>query len=259
MARAVRDLESGNQSLPPDRRPFEFPARLRVLVPGWPQYYWRQRERAWVLCGSFGVALGTGLLTWGTWVGWMFVAFAFISHVTSTTDALRQGSFPVYPRRTALFFTALALAFLLYVPGLTVLLATSWPGFSQDRTHNGYLVNCWAYRGAKPGRGHWVWLRLPPQGQLRSAQVIAVAGQEVEWTGRLWKVDGQNHRFRAPLRMAVWPQACRFTIPANQVLVEAEDDGASPPAVSPLLLVAQDTIVGRAWAQFYPVWDRRLL
>jgi hypothetical protein len=47
--------------------------------------------------------------------------------------------------------------------------------------------------------------------------------------------------------------------PREPVLVEPEDDVASPPATGSLLLVSQDRIVGRAWAQFYPVWDRRLL
>jgi hypothetical protein len=232
---------------------------LRVLVPGWPQFFWGQRERGWVLLGSFAVALGAGLLTWGTWVGWSCFAFAFITHVTSTTDAIRQGSFPVYPRRVALVMTTGALAVLVYGPALAVLFVTASPGFSPDRPRSGYLVNCWAYRGTEPRRGHWVWLRLPPLGQLHAALVVAVAGQEVEWTGRHWRVDGQDQRLHLPRRMAVWPQTCRFTVPANHVLVEPEDEGAAPPSAGPLLLVSHDRIRGRAWAQFYPVWDRRLL
>jgi len=242
-----------------DRRPFESPAGLRALVPGWPQFSWGQRQRGWVLLSSFAVALGAGLVTWGTWVGGSFFAFAFFTHVTSTTDAIRQASFPVYPRRAALLMTTGALAVLLYLPVLAVLFETAWPGFSSDRTRSGYLVNCWAYRGTGPGRGDWVWLRLPPLGQLHAAQVVAITGQEVEWTGRQWRVDGQDQQRHAPLRMTVWPQSCRFTVPANLVLVEPKDDGAAAPATTPLLLVSHDLIIGRAWAQFYPVWDRRLL
>jgi hypothetical protein len=211
-----------------------------------------------VLLGSFVVALGAGLLTWGAWVSWSFIAFAFITHVTSTTDALRQGAFPVYHRRTTLVMTAGALGGLCYLPVLFVGIVTAWPGFSQDRTGTGYLVNHWAYRGTEPQRGHWVWLRLPPDGQLHAAQVIAVSGQEVEWTGRNWRIDGQDQR-QIPLRMGVRPPICCFRVPANQVLVESEDEGAVAPVTSPLLLVRHDQIVGRAWAQFYPVWDRRLL
>jgi hypothetical protein len=79
-----------------DRRPFQHPAGLRLLVPGWPQGRWGQRARASVLAGSFAVSLGMGLWSWGTWAGWGFWAFAFASHVTSVLDAMRQTSFPVY-------------------------------------------------------------------------------------------------------------------------------------------------------------------
>ncbi len=62
-----------------------------------------------------------------------------------------------------------------------------------------------------------------------------------------------------PLRTSAWPQACRFKVPPDQVLVEPEEDDASPPTTGSLVLVAQEQIIGRAWAQYYPVWDRRLL
>ena len=62
---------------PVDRRPFESPAGLRLLVPGWPQFSWGQRERGWVLLGSFVV----GRWRPGSWPGgpgsaWCFFAFA---------------------------------------------------------------------------------------------------------------------------------------------------------------------------------------
>jgi len=102
-------------------------------------------------------------------------------------------------------------------------------------------------------------MRPPSYGEPRAAQVVAVSGQEVEWSGRCWKIDGQDRSLTAHLRLAAWPQACRFKVPANQILVEPQDDGASTPQLGPLVLVSPDRIIGRAWAQFYPVWDRRLL
>ncbi|HZW30253.1 MAG TPA: S26 family signal peptidase [Isosphaeraceae bacterium] len=259
MIRAPRRAEAGGQGWLVNRRPFEAPAGWRVLVPGWPQFFWGQQQRAWVLLGSYVVAIGAGLLTWGTWVGLSFFAFAFLTHVSSTTDAIRQGSFPIYPRRAALVLTATALALLVYLPALATLFVAAWPRFSPSGTHHGYLVNCWAYHGAGPRRGDWVWLRLPPTGQPCAAQVIAIAGQEVEWTGHQWRIDGQDQPQHALLRMSGRPLACRFQVPPNQVLVEPEDEGASPPATTPLVLVTSDRILGRAWAQFYPVWERRLL
>ncbi len=230
-----------------------------MFVPGWPQFAWGQKERGWVLLGSFVFAVVAGLLTWGTWVSWSFFGFAFLAHVTSTTDAIRQGSFPVYPRRTALMMITGAFAFMLYMPALSALFVTACPSFAADRTGNGYLVNRWAYRGAQPRRGHCVWLRMPPHGQLHAARVVAVSGQEVEWTGQMWRVDGREERLHSPLRMTAWAQVCQFKVPADQILVEPEDDGQAPTASGPLLLVSQEQIVGRAWAQYYPVWDRRLL
>jgi hypothetical protein len=244
---------------PADRRPLESPAGLRLLIPGWPQLVWGQGERGRVLLGSFLAAAGAGALAWGTWLSWPFFAFAFLAHVTSTTDAVRQGSFPVYSRRMAVPMIAGAMAMLVYLPALLTLVATAWPGSADDRTRSVYLVNCWAYRSERPRDGHWVWLRLPPQGGLHAARVVAVAGQEVEWNGRQWRVDGQDPRLRSRGRTSAWPQTFRFKVPADQVLVEPEEEEGSPPATAPLVLVAQDQIIGRAWAQYYPVWDRRLL
>ncbi len=259
MIGALRREVADNRRWPGDRRPFDSPAGFRLLIPGWPQFFWGQGERGWVLLGSFIVAAGAGVLAWGTWLSWCFFAFAFLAHVSSTTDAFRQGSFPVYSRRTAVPMIAASLAILLYLPALLTLIDTAWPGSAPDRTQSVYLVNCWAYRSAGPRRGHWVWLRLPPSGRLHAARVVAVAGQEVEWTGHEWKVDGRSPGRLAPLRTSAWPLACPFKVPADQVLVEPEEDDGSPATTGSLVLVAQDQIIGRAWAQYYPVWDRRLL
>ena len=253
--RAVAD----DRGWPGDRRPFDSPAGLP------PAHPWL----AAVLLGPGRAGLGAarllrrrrgqGVLAWGTWLSWCFFAFAFLAHVSSATNALGQGSFPVYSRRTAVPMIAGSLAVLLYMPALLTLVDTAWPGSAPDRTRSVYLVNCWAYRSDGPRRGHWVWLRLPPSGRLHAARVVAVAGQEVEWTGHEWKVNGQSPGPLAPLRTSAWPLACPFKVPADQVLVEPEEDDGSPATTGSLVLVAQDQIIGRAWAQYYPVWDRRLL
>ena len=242
-----------------DPLPFESPAGLRILVPGLPQVSWNQRERGFVLVGSFVVALAVWLWTWGTWLSYGFLALAFFTHVKSTTDALRQGTFPVYRRRTALILTSGALGFAMYLPAMCALFVMAWPGFSTDSTGNCYLVNCWAYRQAEPHQGDWIWLRLPPTGRAHAGEVVAVSGQEVEWTGKKWQVDGHECLLHYTPRLAAWPLVCRFQVPKDQVLVEPEDDGEETPASGSLVLVTSNKIIGRAWAKFYPVRDRHLL
>lgn len=242
------------------RRPYESPVGLKLIVPGWPQWSWGQRQRGWALVGSFALALAVGFWMWGTWLSWGFFAFAFITQVTSVTDVLRQVSFPIYPSRTALVFVSSSLGLLLYFPSLCVLWVIARPGFEADHAESGFLVNCWAYHGdARPREGQWIWMELPPLGQQCAGRVVAVSGQEVEWTGARWRVDGHDCRLHSSLHTSAWPQTCRFKVPSDQVLVEPDEEGESVPKLSPLVLVPPDRIIGRAWAHFYPVWDRHLL
>jgi len=242
-----------------DRRPFDSPPGLKLLVPGWPQLSWKQRDRATVLMGSFITALAVATWTWGTWASWGFSVFVFLCQVSSATDALRQSSFPVYSRRTALVLVSLSIGFVLYMPVIVVLSTLAWPGFSEPGTGTGYAVNRWAYRNATPRVGDWIWTRLQSHGKPHAAQIVATGGQEVEWTGRNWRIDGLPCPLKGSLRLTAWPQVCRFHVPSDQVLVEPEETEASTSAIGPLVLVPSDAIVGRAWARLYPMWDRHLL
>ncbi len=75
MSLASTRANSGDLARRIDRRPYESPVGLKMVVPGWPQFSWGQRQRGWVLVGSFVVALAVGLWTWGTWLGWAFLRF----------------------------------------------------------------------------------------------------------------------------------------------------------------------------------------
>jgi hypothetical protein len=259
MQLASTGMNAGEIARGLSRRPLESPVGFKILVPGWTHFEWGQRGRGWVLSCSFVAAVAAGLWAWGTWLGWGVFSFAFITHVAAVTDIVRQRSFPLYPGRMATVFVGGALGTLLYVPCFWALSLIAWPGFEPDGSGSGYLVNCWAYRSALPSQGHWIWMRLPQLGEARAAQIVAVSGQEVEWTGRCWRVDGQDRRLHPRMRFNSLPQTCRFKVPADQILVEPEDDGVSTPLLGPLVLVTSDRIIGRAWAQYYPVWDRRLL
>jgi hypothetical protein len=239
--------------------PVGFSAGLGLLLPGFLQHRWGQRQRGWVFFGSFASALMVALWTWGTPQSSVFLALAYLTHVASVTDLLRQVSFPIFPGKRALLLVGSALGCVFYLPVVTTLSVLAWPGFEPADTSIGFLVNRYAYRVKGPKQGQWVWLNPSTSEAPSAAQVVAISGDDVEWTGRNWIVDGKSQFLQSPGRFKSWPQACRFKIPPNQVLVEPRDEGDSPSRLGPCVLVPADRIVGRAWAQFYPVWDRRLL
>jgi hypothetical protein len=259
MSRAVSAGKSADLAWSLAGRPFESPIGVRMLLPGLLQFRWGQWERGWAFFGSFASAFLMGLWAWGSPLSWGCLALAFVTHTASVTDVLRQGSFPVYPAKRATFLVSGALAIVLYLPVVTGLTVVAWPGIEPANTGLGFLVNRYAYRDSGPSRGQWIWMQPSKTGESMAAQVVALSGQEVEWTGRTWKVDGKARSLHSPGRLRSWPQACRFKVPTNKILVEPRDDGASTLPIGPIVLVSPDRIIGRAWAQFYPVWDRHLL
>jgi hypothetical protein len=255
----LRGGEAGNNLRLVDRRPFDTPPGFRLVVPGLPQLSWLQHERAAVLIVSYLTALVVVAWTWGTWVSWVFLGYAFFAHAVSAADALRQSSFPACSSRTAFIWVFVNLGLLVYLPGTLVLLTLAWPGFSDPETGTGYVVNRWAYRRAAPRPGEWIWTNLGSRGRPHAAQVVAIGGQEVEWTGRNWRIDGMARPLSGSPRITAWPQTCRFHVPSDQYLVEPAEAEESTSAIGPMVLVPSDAIVGRAWARLYPMWDRRLL
>jgi hypothetical protein len=240
-------------------RSLSCPIGFRLLVPGAMQHRWGQRQRGWGIFGSFASALVVGLWAWGSPLSWAFLSLAFLTHTVAVTDALRQASFPVYPAKRATVLVSLALGLVLYLPAVAGLSIVAWPAFEPANAGTGFLVNRFAYRAANPSQGQWIWMHPSASGEPRAAQVVAISGQEVEWTGQSWKVDGRNRSLHSPGRLTSWPQACKFKVPPHQILVEPRDDGVSTVCIGPIVLVSPDRIIGRAWAQFYPVWDRRIL
>lgn len=232
------------------------PAGVRVLVPGWPQWRWRQVERAMALFGTFGAALLVGLFAWGTAPGWFFVAVAILTHVVSTADAIRQGSFPGYTRWVS-WWTASAGLGLVYVPALLILVNLACPVALHGADRGAVLINRWAYRGAaaiEPGQ--WVYHR---GGGGRDApgglgRVRARSGEEVEWVDGRLRIGGELQEWLP--RDAVTPsvRGLLMKVPQGHVLVEPHD-----PAAGPWLIVPEAAIEGRAWALHEPIWARRWL
>jgi hypothetical protein len=229
-----------------------------MLFPGLAQMAWGQRQRGLVLLVTFASSLSMSLFCWGSLLGWGFLAFAFVTHTFSLLDALHQRSFPSFPRVLASVATMVAMGLLLYLPLAMLLELYAFPALSNNALGTGYLVNRLAYEGALPRAGDWVWLRLSPTTSSRAGRVVAVAGQEVEWTGRGWLVDGQavNSQLGS---FPYYPKNWRFRVPEHHVLIGPEGDAARTEPIAPLIIVGHDQIVGRAWARYYPFWDRCLL
>jgi hypothetical protein len=234
-------------------------AGWRIVIPGYPQWTWHQRERALVLLGSYLVAVGVGLFAWGTPVGLAVLAFAYGTHVASVSDVVRQQAFPGFGRRVPMVSAAGGLGLGLYLPAMAVATLFAWPGTGGGLFSDGYLVNCGAYRSALPCGGDWVWLRSSAWDQGRLARIVAGPGQEVAWSGEQLSIDGRppppGFSWRPRPRLV----DLRFIVPGDHVLIApASPESAGMPAAGPLL-VARGQILGRAWARLYPIRERRFL
>jgi hypothetical protein len=229
------------------------------LIPGHAQWYWGQKERALVHFGSFAAALGVGVFTWGTRLGLVILAFAFLAHAASAADAVRQGSFPGFGRWIPHISASVGLALGCYVPMLCIASVYAWPGISGVAGSEGYLINRWAYQGrSEPKRGDSVWI-FPYRAQAAEvATVLAGPGQEVEWIGEECRVDGKL--VSLPHFSPVAPETdAVIQVPIDHVLVRRGNSEAPFDTSSGLALVPRDRVMGRAWAQYAPFWDRRLL
>ncbi len=255
---SVGKTGDGERAVQPDAR-WKSPAGLKILIPGYVQWSWRQRERAAVLFGSFAVAVGVGAFGWGTRMGLAILAFAFGTHVVSVVDVVRQTAFPGFGRWMPVFSASGGLALGVYGPALVAASVLAWPAIDdREPKTEGYLVNCWAFRERLPNQGDWLWLRSSPGGLSRVGRVVAGAGQEVNWSKNQMKIDGSTRSLGSPFRSASPPQQLTFVVPEGHVLVDSDalsDRGSS----KGLVLVPREQIAGRAWARMYPLWERQLL
>jgi hypothetical protein len=238
--------------------PFSGSVGLAILVPGLIQLSWRQRDRGTVFLGTFASSMGTSLFCWGRPLGWGFLVLACLTHAVASMDVQRRRAFPIFPGRLSLCVTVLGMGLALYLPLAVGLYSCAYPTRPDAKSHVSYLVNCWAYKLGEPALGHWICLCLSPTTAPRAGQVVAVAGQEVQWTGHQWRIDGKSIRFAHPAALPYYPEAWEFRVPADHILCGIEVAGSTTGA-SELVIVGREQIVGQAWARYYPLWKRRLL
>lgn len=229
---------------------------LTMVVPGAPQWLWGQRERALLLAGSFASALAAGAFSWGTAAGMALLAFAYIVHVTSVADAIRQWSFPGFGPRVPTVAASAGLG-VVYGPLAVVAALMAWPGFEPGGPSQGYLVDRLAYRDRSPAPGQHVWLApAPGESRGRLGSVLGRPGDEVEWTGRQLRVANRRSPL-IPFRPGMAPPGLSFRVPEDHLLVSYRT--GDPLLPETWELIATSRVEGRAWAKLYPVWERRLL
>jgi hypothetical protein len=232
---------------------------LRLLVPGYAQWRWGQSGRGQVLFGWFASAIAVSIFAWGTTTGLSMLAFAFLAHVVSILDALRQSSFPgLNPWATRIGVSG-GLAAGVYVPILTVASLVAWPGLRGGSEAEGYLVNCWAYRGSEPERDDLVWYRPTPLSEPRFGRIVAGPGQEVAWSENGLSVNGGSLLLAAPFRSPQPPRGLAYRVPEGHVLIHPGQWPAHSRATEPLVIVERAQVVGRVWAQLYPIRERQWL
>lgn len=231
----------------------------RILVPGLPQWSWRQTDRAFFLFGSFAAALLVGVMTWGTAAGLGMLAFAFAAHVFSAVDAIRQNAFPGFGRMVPVLTTSAGLGTVVYVPALALASVYAWPIAPDHSPRDGYLINRWSYASERPRTGETVWLRSKRWSRSNIARVVAGPGQRVEWSSPVFRVDDQPVS-EHPFQTTGSPSELKLTIPEGHFLVVFPTDPRWPAGIpSGWEIVDEGEIRGRAWARAYPIWDRGLI
>jgi hypothetical protein len=210
------------------------PAGLRVVVPGWPQWHWREPREAGLFAGSFASALVVALAVWGTPLAGLLVAFAFLTHVASAADALRRSAFPGMGRMVPWGVASAGLG-LLYAPTVAVAWVVAWP-LADPAGEGRLLVNRWAFRhAAQPQRGDWLSYDAPG-GLGRGAGRFL--GESSSW------VD------------PVLPNSPALP-PGYWVLAPSVERVGARPAAPVRVLVRPSQVRGRIWFRTRSLWRER--
>ncbi len=234
------------------------PARLKILIPGYPQWAWRQSERAAALVGTYIAAMAVTVFAWGSRAGLAMLGLAFLAHVVSAADAIKQSAFPGFGRWIPATSASVGLGLGCYAPLLALATALAWPESPSGSTQDQFAINLWAFRAAEPTPGDWVWYRSPDSNGFGLGRVVAGQGKSVEWTPGGLSVNGRPLPWM-PGAPGGSPLDLAMIVPDGEILVAPVRMGSGRPPSCGLNLVAREGVVGRPWARLYPIWRRGLL
>jgi hypothetical protein len=226
------------------------------LLPGAAQWCGGCRARAAAFAGMHASALLTALVAWGTWLGPSMVAVAFATHVAAMADALGRRAFPGFIRGVPVSAIALALALGLYGPALLAAWQLARPVERCGAPAACFLVDRGAFVAVPPRLGDWVCFQRPDGQGFDVGRALAGPRQDVEWHGDHVHVAGRELSWR-PGALAPSIRELALTVPdGHWLLIDPAPPGGGDSA---LMLVPAERIVGRAWAQVYPLGARRFL
>ena len=223
------------------------PVLLRIIVPGWPQYYQGRLRRGRRFFGAYVVALLLGLFFAGTNFGSLLLGLALALHACSVLDVVLNepaSSFGGVAFRAAACLLVLTLV--VYVPLSRLVLWVATPmQLLQDSppfaAGDVILYSQFAYRSADPQPGDIVLCDIPTVrvplgiaarnnamidvGGLRIERLLAGPGTTVHWAAGRLSVDGQPADW-LPLSLDAMPaeftlyvaQGCYLMVPAPLVL-----------------------------------------
>lgn len=237
-----------------------------ILIPGFAAWARGQRERGAVLLTTSVSAWSVGLFFWGTTISLVALAYGFLVHAASTAETIGARSFPGFGLKVRWTFAAGVVGFSFYLPALALGSVYAWPCFRSDASGEGYLVDRAGAQGHLPEIGQWVWFETADGRGRRVARVLARPGEWVEWAGGRMRLGSRS----APRSessghgTAFWDiREQSMRIPDAHILVQPEEQvidtisGTYPSEGA--VLVAQDQILGIAWARMYPIRRRNQL
>ncbi len=236
------------------RNPVRF--LLGLMVPGYWQARWGQRARSWALVGMSLSMLSVAALSWGSLLALVMFAGAFLVHLGSVADAVWQRTFPGFARGVPTLSAALLMGLMIYGPLWNLGRNLAWSSESLDARGASYLVNRLAFSANEPERGDWICYHNPVGSSTGVGRVVARAGDEVEWMADGLRVGQTRIDWIPPDDGRT--ENLALSVPPGYVVVAPLKGSEVEASSAGLVLVERRDVVGRAWAQSYPVWSRRL-
>lgn len=252
-----------------DIRDIEHHLVLRMVVPGWPQWYLGHKIRAALFFFGGLLCACLGILQIGEPAGSLWLGLGLACHMSSIVDIVFDVVDNLRSRAWSFIRCAVFVGAVVYLPisWLTgryfTPLIVRVPGLEPQVV----LVNHRAYGVAGPAVGDVVLYDLPaaslPGGYHRNYllqgeridRVLATEGQHVEWQGDDLKVNGQPIAWR-PL-LPVSPQNLSLTVPPGQLLIAPSTIMRLVPPESAGQVWQYMSLVNREYVQGNAYWRLR--